>query len=84
MHEFRRLSRAAGSGADLRLRCSGNLCSQAVRLHATCTYFGSQTYVAGLSRVGPLVEQPLSEIEEVLQTNVLGVVRVTQASACCW
>lgn len=41
-------------------------------------------HVAGLSRVGPLVEQPLSEVEEVLQTNVLGVVRVTQASACCW
>lgn len=36
---------------------------------------------AGLSRVGPLVEQPLSEIEEVLQTNVLGVVRVTQEVA---
>lgn len=44
---------------------------------------------AGLSRVGPLVEQPLSEVEEVLQTNVFGVVRVTQAStvamctSCC-
>lgn len=36
---------------------------------------------AGLSRVGPLVEQPLREVEEVLNTNVLGVVRVTQARA---
>jgi 1-acylglycerone phosphate reductase len=36
---------------------------------------------AGLSRAGPLVEQPLSEIEDILQTNVLGVVRVTQEVA---
>lgn len=34
---------------------------------------------AGVSRVGPVAEQKLSEIRDVLETNVLGVVRVTQA-----
>lgn len=34
---------------------------------------------AGLSRVGPAIEQPLDEVREVLETNVLGVYRVTQA-----
>lgn len=39
---------------------------------------------AGLSRVGPLVEQPLAEVEEVMATNVLGVVRVTQVHTHGW
>ena len=33
---------------------------------------------AGLSRVGPLLEQPLEEFNEVMQTNFIGVVRLTQ------
>ena len=33
---------------------------------------------AGVSRVGPLAEQPLGEVEEVLQTNLVGLLRVTQ------
>lgn len=32
----------------------------------------------GLSRIGPLVEQPLSEVQEVFDTNVMGVLRVCQ------
>ncbi|PSC76883.1 short-chain dehydrogenase reductase isoform C [Micractinium conductrix] len=36
---------------------------------------------AGLSRVGPIVEQPMSEVEEVLNANFFGVIRVTQAVA---
>lgn len=40
---------------------------------------------AGLSRVGPVVEQPLEEIQEVFDTNFLGVVRVTQVGeALTW
>lgn len=38
---------------------------------------------AGLSRVGPVVEQPLSQLEEVMDTNLVGVVRLTQASYSC-
>ncbi len=34
--------------------------------------------LSGLSRIGPLVEQPLEEVQEVLDTNVMGVLRVTQ------
>jgi hypothetical protein len=33
--------------------------------------------------VGPVVEQPLSQLEEVLNTNLVGVVRLTQASYSC-
>lgn len=36
---------------------------------------------AGLSRVGPIVEQPLSEMQEVMEANLFGVVRVMQAVA---
>ncbi|KAL4425272.1 hypothetical protein ABPG75_009288 [Micractinium tetrahymenae] len=36
---------------------------------------------AGLSRVGPIIEQPMSEVEEVMAANFFGVVRVTQAVA---
>lgn len=34
---------------------------------------------AGISSVGPVAEQPISELEAVLATNVIGVVRMTQA-----
>lgn len=34
---------------------------------------------AGISRIGPIAEQSLDEMEEVLQTNVVGVIRVTKA-----
>ena len=34
---------------------------------------------AGYSSIGPVVEQPVQQIENVLNTNVLGVVRVSQA-----
>lgn len=34
---------------------------------------------AGLSRIGPVIEQPLQEFREVHETNVLGVIRVCQA-----
>lgn len=37
--------------------------------------------LAGLSRVGPVIEQPLSEVQEIFDANLFGVVRVTQASA---
>ncbi|KAI3434964.1 hypothetical protein D9Q98_003017 [Chlorella vulgaris] len=36
---------------------------------------------AGLSRVGPVIEQPLSEVQEIFDANLFGVVRVTQAVA---
>jgi len=36
---------------------------------------------AGVSRIGPIVEQNISEIEDVFNTNVLGVVRMVQAVA---
>lgn len=34
---------------------------------------------AGISKFGPIAEQPLEEVVSVLDTNVLGVLRVTQA-----
>lgn len=49
----------------------------------TPTHTHSHTFTstsAGLSRVGPIVEQPMSEVEEVMAANYFGVVRVTQAS----
>ncbi|KAL4435641.1 hypothetical protein ABPG77_002604 [Micractinium sp. CCAP 211/92] len=36
---------------------------------------------AGKHRVGPIVEQPMAEVEEVMAANYFGVVRVTQAVA---
>jgi short-subunit dehydrogenase len=35
---------------------------------------------AGMSKVGPLLEQPLAEVQSVLDTNLIGVLRVTQAA----
>ena len=35
---------------------------------------------AGVSRVGPVVEQPLGEVLQVLDTNLLGVLRLIQAA----
>lgn len=35
---------------------------------------------AGLSAIGPIAEQPLSEVSRVFEANVLGVIRVTQAA----
>lgn len=35
---------------------------------------------AGLSRFGPVIEQPLAEFQEVLDTNLIGAVRVVQYS----
>lgn len=35
-------------------------------------------HCVGLNRVGPLVEQPISEVQEVFETNVMGVLRMTQ------
>jgi len=35
---------------------------------------------AGLSAIGPIAEQPLSEVSKVMETNLLGVIRVTQAA----
>ncbi len=35
---------------------------------------------AGVSRIGPLVEQPLSDMEELFNTNIMGVLRVSQVS----
>jgi 1-acylglycerone phosphate reductase len=34
---------------------------------------------AGLSRIGPIIEQPLQEFREVLDTNVVGVIQMCQA-----
>ncbi|GAB4818201.1 hypothetical protein N2152v2_005247 [Parachlorella kessleri] len=34
---------------------------------------------AGVSRIGPLVEQPLGEMRELFEANLWGVLRVTQA-----
>ena len=65
--------------------CGHNATPDSLQLRLLC-----KSFPTGLRRVGPLVEQPLSEVEEVLQTNVLGVVRVTQASTAamcksrCW
>ena len=33
---------------------------------------------AGVSRIGPLVEQPLAEMRELFEANLWGVLRVTQ------
>lgn len=33
---------------------------------------------AGMSALGPIVEQPLSEVRQVLETNLIGVIRVNQ------
>jgi hypothetical protein len=38
---------------------------------------------AGLSRVGPIVEQPLAEIQEIMAANFFGAVRVTQVGRAC-
>ena len=34
---------------------------------------------AGCSCIGPIAEQPLSEVTKVMETNLYGVIRVTQA-----
>lgn len=34
---------------------------------------------AGITRMGPLLEQPLSELREVLDTNVIGQLCLSQA-----
>ncbi|KAL4549026.1 hypothetical protein Ndes2526B_g04081 [Nannochloris sp. 'desiccata'] len=35
---------------------------------------------AGLSAIGPIAEQPLSEVSKVIEANLFGVIRVTQAA----
>lgn len=35
---------------------------------------------AGLIRIGPLLEQPIDEVREVLETNVIGQLCLTQES----
>ena len=34
---------------------------------------------AGMSSIGPIVEQPLAEVQKVLETNLVGVIRVNQS-----
>lgn len=36
---------------------------------------------AGLARFGPIAEQPLDELDQMLDTNVMGVIRVTQVNS---